>query len=109
LRSSAWWHLCFLADQLSVTGIAAIAPLQPASWLVELFTELPKREPDKDPSAMLHILVGEPSPAGIVAELLTAPAVTDEAFSALDRLLRGCHALRVEAAAGRINLWETSP
>jgi ParB family protein of integrating conjugative element (PFGI_1 class) len=108
LRSSAWWHLCFLADQLSPTGIAAIAPLQPASWLVELFTELPKREPGKDPSAMLHILVGEPSPVGIVAELLTEPTVTDEAFSALDRLLRGCHALRVEAAAGRIRLWETS-
>lgn len=108
LRSSAWWHLCFLADQLSATGIAAIAPLQPASWLVELFTELPKREPDKDPLAMLHILVGEPSPHGIVAELLTEPAVTDEAFAALDGLLRGCHTLRVAAAAGRIKLWETA-
>jgi ParB family protein of integrating conjugative element (PFGI_1 class) len=107
VRSGLWWLLCLTADQLASSHLAVLGQSYPASWLIELFTELPKQRPETDALTMLHILVGEPTAHGLVVDALTAPALTDGDASALDRLLRGCRALRANAATGSLALWDT--
>ena len=103
-RSSLWWLLCFLADQLSQDGLAALAEAYPASWLVELMTELPRRDPGRDARKFLALLVGEPSPERWILEIFMAPA-TDDETQALEALIRGCRRLRVLTSDGRLDLW----
>jgi len=105
VRSSCWWLLCYAAEQLTPQGLAALSEAYPASWLVELFTELPKQGPDQDPMAALQILVGEPTLADCVSNLLVAPSTGAEAFSALDQLLSSGRLLR-GLAAGGATVWE---
>jgi ParB family protein of integrating conjugative element (PFGI_1 class) len=106
VRSGLWWLLCLTADQLASSHLAVLGQSYPASWLIELFAELPKKRPETDALTMLHVLVGEPSAHGLVVDALTAPALTDGDASALDRLLRGCRALRANAATGSLALWD---
>jgi len=103
-RSSLWWLLCFLSDQLSREGLAALADAYPASWLVELMTELPRCDPAQDARKFLALLVGEPSPEQWILEILVAPSTDDEA-GALEALIRGCRHLRVLTSDGRLDLW----
>jgi ParB family protein of integrating conjugative element (PFGI_1 class) len=104
VRSSAWWFLCLAADQLAPAHLARLGEAHPASWIVELFARLPQTTKAQNPTAMLQLLVGEPSAECLVHELLTNPSA--EAADALDRVLRGCRALRGAAATGSFDLWE---
>jgi hypothetical protein len=59
--------------------------------------------------AALELLVGAPTAQGLVRNVLTAPALTDEDLVVVARLLRGCRALRAAAADGALALWDTEP
>lgn len=106
LRSSAWWVLCLTAEQLVPAHLTALGQSYPASWLVELFAELPQHRPEQDPRAMLQLLVGEPSLECATGDLLTSSALGEEGAEALDRLWRACRALRAVAEAGAFPLWD---
>lgn len=103
-RSIRWWFLCLAADQLEPLHLAAIAGAHPASWLVELFTELPANSSDTDPLSALEILVGRPSRT-LVWEVLTDPDLASEETALLAELTRGCRTLRVSTADERHQLW----
>jgi hypothetical protein len=105
VRSSLWWVLCLTAEQLTNSHLALLAKTLPASWLVELFTELPKRSPEHDATTMLHILVGEPTSQRLISDVLTEPSMTDADVGTLNRLFSGCRALRANAVSESLDLW----
>lgn len=108
VRSRIWWTLSLIADQLAPTHLGQIGLSYPASWLVELFTELPKRRPDKDALQMLHVLVGEPSSQAPVWDALTDPSLTEQDTATLYQLIGHSRALRTRAEEGAIAIWKAA-
>jgi ParB family protein of integrating conjugative element (PFGI_1 class) len=105
IRSGLWWLLCLTADQLVPARIGALGRVAPASWFVELMSGLPKRSPETDPVAALHLLVGEPTAQGLVSEVLMNPGFAGEDLAAFNELLRGCRALCALAEHDGEELW----
>jgi ParB family protein of integrating conjugative element (PFGI_1 class) len=106
IHSGLWWLLCLAADQLVPAHIAALGRVAPASWLVELMSGLPKRSPDTNPVAALHLLVGEPTAQGLMSDL-TSPTFPEEDFAVFNELLRGSRALCALAVHDGEDLWGT--
>ena len=106
LPSRIWWLLCRLADQLEPVHVRTIAASHPASWIVELFTNLPTNGSRADPTPMLEVLVGESAGVNDLLDLMLDPGIGDADLDAFDQLVRGVKALRAQAAAGQMTLWE---
>lgn len=106
LPSRIWWLLCRLADQLDPAHVRTIAASHPASWIVELFTNLPASGSRADPKPMLEVLVGESVGVDDLLDLMLDPGIGDADLDAFDQLVRGVKALRAQAAAGQMKLWE---
>ena len=106
LPSRIWWLLCRLADQLEPAHVRTIADSHPASWIVELFTNLPAKGSHADPKLMLEVLVGEAAGVEDLLDLMLDPGIGDADLDVFHHLVRGVRALRAQAATGQMTLWE---